>query len=87
MINCERVMDISKVEALHKEMEEIIANNGETTINAKDVETVDTASLQLVYAFNQVLKNQHGEMLWGDASDAMKRAAHLLGMDKELGLK
>lgn len=79
-------LTIASVEELHKQLDPYTIGNQDIVFNAGNVERVDTAGLQTLYAFHQALKSHSGEMSWSAKSDAIVDAAKLLGMTNHLAL-
>ncbi len=85
-VKLEGVMSIAKVEGLHKELEEAFRNSLKTTINAKEVERVDTSVLQTLSSFIHQMSAGGVEVSWGDVSDEFVAAAKLIGLESALNL-
>jgi len=85
-INLEGVVNIAKVEAIHHEMEEFLKQALPTTINASDVSRADTAALQLLASFMKSMALADVTVVWAGASEELKEAASLLGLEQTLKL-
>ncbi len=85
-INLEGVVNIAKVETLHHEMEEVLKLVTPITINAGEVSRVDTASLQLFASFFKSMRAAEAEVTWEAASDELRAAAKLAGLEQALNL-
>lgn len=85
-INLEGVVNIAKVEALHHEMEDMLKLATPTTINAGEVSRVDTASLQLFASFFKSMSTAEVEVKWVSASDELRAAVKLAGLEQALNL-
>jgi len=85
-INLEGVVNIAKAEALHQQMENILKEAIPATLQATDVQRVDTAILQLLLAFFKSMASVRVAITWKGVSDELLVAIKLLGLEKELGL-
>jgi anti-anti-sigma regulatory factor len=80
------VLDISLAAELKVKLLEAVEQGGNIVFEAADVERADTSVLQLLLAFVQDVRSQGREVLWEEASDALLRAAELIGVDSLMGL-
>ncbi len=79
-------LTIATVEELHKLLDPFAIGGQDIVLNAEQVERVDTAGLQTLYAFHQALKSHSGVMSWSTISEALLEAAELLGLKEHLAL-
>lgn len=82
-------LTINKVQALQEILEKIAddKNKDRVIIHAADVERVDTAGIQLLYAFVQEARRRGIVLEWDNPSAKLASAAELLGMLYALELK
>ena len=85
-IECNANMDITTVENFHHQLEEVLNDGCSVVLDASKVERADSASLQMLYAFKQVLESHHLSLNWKSPSERMQESAHLLGLDEHLGM-
>ena len=80
---------INKVQALQEILEQIAddKNKDRVIIHAAEVERVDTAGIQLLYAFVQEARRRGITLEWDHPSEKIAAAAELLGMLSKLELK
>lgn len=77
---------IRTAEELRNELAARLLNAGAVTIDASTVERIDTASLQLLTAFVREMRAASRPVEWLGRSDALERAATVLGLSAALGL-
>lgn len=82
-------LTINKVQALQEILEKIAddRNKDRVIIHAADVERVDTAGIQLLYAFVLEARRRGIILEWDHPSAKLASAAELLGMLSALELK
>ena len=78
--------DISTVTTIHSELKELLTNE-KVILDGGQVERIDGASLQLLYAFIVEAKDKNVEVSWSSVSDTLENSAKLLGMEDALRLK
>ncbi len=85
VIKLNDIQDISQVAELQQQIV-VLMNNSDIIFDGGEVERIDAASLQLLTcAFKQA--NKYGSKVsWQASSDALKKAAELLGLKEELRL-
>lgn len=69
-------------QACHRALE----NAGPLTIDGSAIEVIDGAGLQLLAACVKEAVGQGREVCWQAASDALRRASRVMGVDQPLGL-
>lgn len=79
-------LTISNLKDLHDEMEVMIEKNDfdNVSIEAKNVERVDTAGIQLLLAFKKSLKEREIAINWQHPTEQLRTAAAMLGLDEKL---
>ena len=77
-------MDIDMAAELHRCLKDYAAKQVDVRLNAAKVATIGTSCLQLLLAFvNQLRENGH-LVSWQSPSEALIRAARLLGLETKL---
>lgn len=85
-ISCEEVMDISVASELYKKLKKSLDMNVCITIDAENVERVDTAILQVFYSFFNEATSRGVEVSWNNPSESLRLASRLIGVDEVLRL-
>ena len=78
------VVDISKVETLFETLKKSVDQGGEVKLDASRVTRIDTAGLQLLYSFQELIKQQHGSVKVSSPSEDFMICARLVGFEKVL---
>ena len=78
------VVDISKVETLYETLKKSADKGGEVELNASHVKRIDTAGLQLLFSFQESLKQHHGSVKISEPSEEFMNCARLVGFEKVL---
>lgn len=71
---------IKEVAALHRSLVAVVDHDGAVCIDANAVERIDTATLQLLYAFVRDRLNADREVVWQNVTGALSESARQLGM-------
>lgn len=71
---------IKEVAALRGRLGDLIQESAPVTIDASAVERIDTATLQLLFAFVRDRLNADREIVWTGVTASLDDAARLLGM-------
>lgn len=79
------VQDISSVSAIHSELKELLSNEN-IIFDGKQVERIDGASLQLIYAFVEEARIKGIKVSWRSPSEVLRNNAKLLGLEDALQL-
>ena len=81
-------LKIAQAHALHDELEALLnkPDSEEIVINAKKVEAIDTAGLQLVMSLVKTAKEAHMTIAWDGISDRFRDAAQMIGLHTALEL-
>lgn len=85
-IKLESTVDITVVETLYGQFEEILSSNGPVAIDAGQVERIDTSSLQLIYTFKEQIDANGYDVKWGPLSENFLEIASLVGLHELLEL-
>ena len=73
-------MDIAAAEAVHLEMDNILAAGQPVTVDGNKVVKIDTSGVQLLYAFKSFAEMHHLELSWQAPSECLSEAFSFLGM-------
>ena len=79
--------DIKTIDELQKELGAALAADGDVIVEAGDVETTDTAVLQLLAAFANSVRATSRTVRWNDVSPALKELAELTDLTSALGFE
>lgn len=78
---------IAQVATTYGAMQNFLKNSTEVIeIEAKDVESIDTAALQLLAVFINEAKTKDKTIKWNSCSDKLSNSIELLGMSEDLGV-
>lgn len=87
VIELSDVVDISKVETLLETLKKSADQGGEVQVDVSQVTRIDTAGLQLLYSFQETLKEHHGNVQIANPSDEFMTCARLVGFEKVLAFQ
>ena len=82
----ESTLDISHVETLHQQLEEALVDGHRVTMDASNIEKIDTAALQIILAFVQQAEKQSLNFTWKFPSKIFIDYAKMLGLTEKLKL-
>lgn len=83
-ITLDSILVIDDAMQLHQKLVELVEKKSEVIINAKAVNMIDTAMLQLLTSFVMTLKKQNIKVSWKDPSEELINRATLLNLEKQL---
>jgi len=83
----EKFSDISKAEVLHEKLESYLNDGVSLTIDASQIERIDTSAMQVLIALFVTMDKQHTQTQIINPSDAFLKAASMLGVSDFLRLK
>ena len=83
-LTLESVAVINNAKALYEELSKF--SNADVNIDASAVEMIDTAILQLLYAFFIKVTSSNHKINWIDPSDEFISRATLLGLSRSMGI-
>ena len=86
IITCSGALDISRAEKFHQEVNAALGKGGMIVLDAAEIERIDTTILQLLLALFRDAAARKVQVKWRTPSDALIRAASLLGLSQPLGL-
>jgi anti-anti-sigma regulatory factor len=80
-------LDLGAAEALKADLMVALAAEGPPFVDAGELESIDTACLQLLCAFATELREVARPLRWLAVSPALQATARRLGLDKVLALE
>jgi len=86
-LKCPNYFNISQASVLHDSLQQLIAEKpARVIIDSEDIEAVDTAILQTLYAFIEIASQAGINVSWSNLNDVVCQSAHLLGLGQHLNL-
>lgn len=79
-------LTIATAEVLYQTLESAVEKHQDVVFNAESVNRVDTAGLQLLYAFCTEQKKQQLSVQWRSVTASLTDGAELIGIGKALFL-
>jgi len=79
-------LTIATAESLHQILESTVEKHQDVVFNAENVNRVDTAGLQLLYAFCIEQKQHQLSVQWRSVTASLAEGADLIGIGKALYL-
>ncbi len=86
VINLDRTITLTNLEVVYTQFVAALDTSSTIEINAKAVDKIDTAGIQLLCLVRKEIDSQVGEVYWVEPSDSLIRSAELLGVKEELHL-
>lgn len=83
----QKFSDISKAEGLQEKLETYFNDGVSVTIDASQVERIDTSAMQVLLALMSAMEKQHLQASISNPSEPFLKAASLLGVSDFLHLK
>ena len=80
VVKCPESLTIAAVADLQGELKTALETHSEIVLNGSDVETADTAGLQLLCAFFMDTSAQDINIRWDNASQALRNSAEQIGV-------
>ena len=84
-LTLDSVVVINNAKSLYQTLAEI-DDDSDVTIDASAVEMIDTAVLQLLFAFSRKVQAGNHRISWINPSDEFVSRADLLGLSRHLGI-
>ena len=78
--------DIRAISECRDRLQQALTAEGLVTIDASEVESVDTATLQMLIAFRNTLRKRAVSVVWNKPSDVFRDMASLANLSDYLGL-
>lgn len=79
-------LTIASAEALHEQLEPVLSAHQNVVLNAEHVSRVDTAGLQLIFAFNCELQKHSLTLDWSAVPSVLIESAEQIGLKGLLAL-
>lgn len=86
VVTLDSVLDATQGMNLHTALSQLLENPAPVSLNASQVERVDTLALQVLLAFVMARRSAGQVVGWTEVSTEFRRATDLLGMSQPLGL-
>jgi ABC-type transporter Mla MlaB component len=86
VVNCEPTVDITVVEELFGHLKKALEEKHVVEIEGAQIERIDGAVMQLLAAFFRAAKQSGIQVSWKTSSEALQKAAQLLGLTEVLEL-
>lgn len=86
VVELEAALRIGSVAALYAQLRDAIEGAEQVTLDAAKVQSTDTASLQLLFAFVREGRERGVEVHWHAPAKQLCRDAQMLGLSVEMGL-
>ena len=86
VIELDAVLKIADVKTLSERLDKALEAKRDYVLNASQVETLDTATLQLLVAFVRQIRCQGTAVRWEATSAALRKGAALLDLEQHLEL-
>ena len=80
------VLGIAELDALYPRLLSSLLEDNAIVFDCERIEQVDTAAMQLLYAFNKEVRIHGKSMQWRNVSDVFLHSARLLGIADSLGI-
>jgi ABC-type transporter Mla MlaB component len=80
VIDCGDVLGIANVAEMYTRVLSSLAEGHTIQFNVSKIERIDTAAMQMLYAFSKEAGKHDHLVLWQGASEAFVRSAKLLGL-------
>ncbi len=79
-------LTIAEVMPLRGQLQEVLCQERPVTLDGGAIEKIDTAALQLLWAFCREITRRQLSVQWSEASGTLLQAATLLGLADTMGL-
>lgn len=86
-VGCGDSLDISVVSQFHSQLKDVLHDAKSIELAAGDLQRIDGAGIQMLVAFFKEAEQMHIHVDWSETSDALVKAASLLGLTEQLNLK
>ncbi len=85
-IDCGDALGIADVANMYTSLLEKLADGNQIKLNISQLERVDAAAMQMLYALAKELSEHGVQLLWTAQSDAFKAAVNLLGLAERMNI-
>jgi ABC-type transporter Mla MlaB component len=79
------IFDITMALQYHEQLNELLNDQKQISLNAEKVEKVDGAGLQILLAFFIVAEKLNLQVVWTGASEIFLKNAEVLGISEKIG--
>jgi len=86
-LNLEGSLGIAEAETLYQRLLEMLDAQVDVCIESETLSRVDTAGVQLLYAFIKEAETRSVKVIWKSVSDALKETAATLGLSENMGFE
>ncbi len=86
VIDCGDALGISDVGDMHTRILMELSEGYEIQFNVSQIERIDAAALQMIYAFSKEADTNGVPLVWDKPSEAFVRSATLLGLADKMNL-
>jgi anti-anti-sigma regulatory factor len=80
VIDCGDSLGIANVGDMYTRVLSSLAEGQLIQFNVSKIERIDTAAMQMIYAFSKEATKHGHDLVWEDASEAFVRSAQILGL-------
>ncbi len=87
VIECGEALGIADVGDLYAKLLIEVAEGHAIRFNASDIERIDAAALQIIYAYSKEAEKQGHALVWEAPSEAFIRSAKLLGLAERMNIE
>ncbi|MBL1353120.1 MAG: STAS domain-containing protein [Zetaproteobacteria bacterium] len=84
LIRLEGDVGIASVNILHEQLREALQQTSKVTIEGKDLAHVDTAVVQVLYAFVREAKKSEVEVQWQSVPESFLKTVAVLGLSEKM---
>lgn len=86
VIQLSETSGIADIDELFKTLKPVLEKNAPVTMDASNITSIDTTSMQLLLSFSQKMQINGNKVKWQKPSEEFCRAAKLIGIESHLGL-
>jgi anti-anti-sigma regulatory factor len=86
VIKCGETLGVADVSTLYPQLLTLLLEEKQVVFDCSQIERIDTAALQMLYAFSKASALYGYDINWEQASDGFINSAHLLGLAKPMGI-
>mgnify|MGYP000379595428 CR=1 FL=1 len=87
VIECGDAIGVADVGDLYAKLLTELAEGNAVSFDVSEIERIDAAALQMVYAYSKEASKQGQQLTWITPSDAFMRGATLLGLAERLNIE
>lgn len=79
-------LDLQNIENLHDKLKQSLSDSNDTEVNVGQIESIDTAALQLLLAFSNDLRSKGKKLNWIGQSDEFNESIALLNLSSHIDI-